>query len=163
MGTVSPSRMELMQQKMQQMSQLITCPRCGSRHFVEHTYNKYNASTYGSTPGADMMVVSTMPQTIRVCLCGWPYNPNISGVAGRGTVRANETEGFNTSLASAQKYLTGISETNLDKVTQEMATIGEVEELKQQVADLKEQVLQLLAQVAEAEAEAPAPEAPANG
>lgn len=124
-----------------QMEQIITCPLCGSEHFTESTFNKYSSNVYGAQAGADLRVASTMPQTIRVCLCGWPYNPNLSGFTSARSMRGMETEGFSRSLQNAQTYLkTAGAKPNLDAITREMVTTSDLNAVKDLITSLTEQL-----------------------
>ena len=87
------------------LNRAIACEVCGSEHFAEVTFNKYAGGFYTSGgPGGDLQVASIMPQTLRICLCGNPITPNLSGVP-RGKTPREEMEGFRESLLLAKDYL----------------------------------------------------------
>jgi hypothetical protein len=76
----------------------IICPECKSSWFSEVMYNQYSDIAMGSGTGGDIRQINMMPQTLRVCLCGHPYSPSITGIRGRAATE---------SLASFQESLKG--------------------------------------------------------
>src|SRR6184192_3727712 len=63
-----------------QANQEAKCPRCRSSWFSEMTFHKYSSTAYGP---AELGLRESMPQSIRVCLCGWPCKPSPQVRAGR--------------------------------------------------------------------------------
>src|ERR1039458_339648 len=76
----------------------IICPECRSSWFSEVAYNQYSDIAMGSGTGGDIRQINMMPQTLRVCVCGHPYSPNLTGIRGRAATE---------SLASFQESLKG--------------------------------------------------------
>src|ERR1035437_9934874 len=76
----------------------IICPECNSSWFSEVAYNQYSDIAMGSGTGGDIRQINMMPQTLRVCVCGHPYSPNLTGIRGRAATE---------SLASFQESLKG--------------------------------------------------------
>jgi hypothetical protein len=63
----------------------LKCARCGGEFFMDVNLNKYSADAYSGSAGGDMQVIGGMTHQIRICLCGLPVAPNISGGrVGRG-------------------------------------------------------------------------------
>ena len=63
----------------------IACKDCGSEFFYEIAVNRYSASAYSSMAGGDMHVIEGIPLSMRICVCGRPLGPVISGGrTGRG-------------------------------------------------------------------------------
>src|SRR6266702_3591108 len=87
-------------QQQRELEQPVICPECNSTWFSEMIFNQYSDLAYGGGAGADLRVINVTPQTIRVCLCGHPYTPNLSGV--RGRMASGEMETFKTSMKGAQ-------------------------------------------------------------
>jgi hypothetical protein len=62
---------------------------CGSEFVFEIAVNRYSASAYSSMAGGDMVVIQGIPLSMRVCVCGRPLAPVISGGrTGRGVAEA---------------------------------------------------------------------------
>src|ERR1017187_6623059 len=76
----------------------IICPECNSSWFSEVAFNQYSDIAMGSGTGGDIRQINMMPQTLRVCVCGHPYSPNLTGIRGRAATE---------SLASFQESLKG--------------------------------------------------------
>ena len=140
---MAPTIQGRMSQKEAAMTQVVVCPRCGSVHFTEHTYQRYKAYAYGSGAGADLSVDSAIPQTIRVCLCGWPYEPNLSGFTSIRTKKGQEQEGFSASLANAHEYLAKNGAAKFNDVVAQMATIDDINSLRQELQALTDQLANL--------------------
>ncbi len=67
----------------------LSCDYCGGQFFMDVNLNKYAEGAHSSTAGGDMEVIGTMVHQIRICPCGRPVAPSISGGRlGRG---ASET------------------------------------------------------------------------
>lgn len=132
------------------LEQVVKCPRCGSVHFTEHTYQRYKSFIYGSAAGADLQTDSVMPQVIRVCLCGWPYEPNISGFTSARTKKGQEQEGFTASLLAAQATL---NTTKLSAITEQMATLSDISRLQALIENLTEQIYVVQTALSEVEVE----------
>jgi hypothetical protein len=64
---------------------------------------QYSDIAMGSGTGGDIRVISQMPQALRVCLCGYPFNPSITGL--RGRTATAEMQNFMASLAKAHAFL----------------------------------------------------------
>lgn len=60
-----------------------TCKSCGGEWFFIVDFNKYS-NMYSSMPGGDLNAL-TQPQTLRICMCGEIFEPNIGGVRGGRT------------------------------------------------------------------------------
>ncbi len=82
------------------MHEPIACPHCGSTWFAELTFNQYAKGLYSVGAGGDLSVISTMPHTVRFCLCGRVDAPNLSGVRG-GRHASGEQQSFLESLRKA--------------------------------------------------------------
>jgi hypothetical protein len=95
--------------------------------------------TYGAGAGADLRVISIMPQAIRVCLCGHPFTPNISGI--RGRVASAEMDAFRISLANAQiarKSRNQLPESvSMDTIAKNFATLTDAGLLKKQLESIQ--------------------------
>src|ERR1039458_49191 len=78
----------------------IICPECISSWFTEMTYNQYSDIAIGSAAGADIRQLNMMPMPLRVCLCGHPYAPNLTGIRGRAATEVQAS--FQESLKGAQ-------------------------------------------------------------
>jgi len=126
-------------QRQRELEQAVICPECGSTWFTEMTYNQYSDMAYGAGAGADLRVISIMPQTIRVCLCGHPFTPNVSGI--RGRVASSEMDAFKVSLAkahSARKTRNQAPESiSMDDVSKNFASLSDAEALKQQLEGIQ--------------------------
>ena len=123
------------------LNRAIACEVCGSEHFAEVTFNKYAGGFYTSGgPGGDLQVASIMPQTLRICLCGNPITPNLSGVP-RGKTPREEMEGFRESLLLAKDYLAKVhGKGDLNKLVSQVVKIGEFQVLQAEVKELRELV-----------------------
>jgi hypothetical protein len=84
------------------------CPSCGSTWFRDETFNQYRAETYSSRAGGELEVISEMPQTLRVCLCGAPLPPNVGGALHGGITPSANMDSFGKSLKAALAYLGGL-------------------------------------------------------
>lgn len=103
----------------------VACPKCGSTWFREGEFRQYSAMLFGSGAGADLRVIGNTMQTIRVCLCGFPITPNVSGV--RGKTATAEGKDFMASLKGAQDILqTDNSTANIESIVEQLATRKEV-------------------------------------
>jgi hypothetical protein len=122
-------------QRQRELEQAVICPECGSTWFTEMTYNQYSDMAYGAGAGADLRVISIMPQTIRVCLCGHPFTPNVSGI--RGRVASAEMDAFKVSLAKAHSSRKTRNQApegvSMDDVSKNFASLSDAEALKQQL------------------------------
>jgi hypothetical protein len=96
-------------QREQVLNRASKCPSCGSTWFREETFNQYRAETYSSRAGGELEVISEMPQTLRVCLCGAPLPPNIGGALHGGITPSSNMDSFGKSLRAALAYLGGLS------------------------------------------------------
>jgi len=123
------------------LNRAIACEVCGSEHFAEVTFNKYAGGFYTSGgPGGDLQVASIMPQTLRICLCGNPITPNLSGVP-RGKTPREEMEGFRESLLLAKDYLAKVrGKGDLAKLVSQVVKIGEFQVLQAEVKELRDLV-----------------------
>lgn len=97
--TTAPTRFQQLQN---QLNQPAKCPRCGSVWFAETTFRQYSQGLYSSGIGGDLSPISVMQQTIRVCLCGCAYAPNLSGIRG-GRQASQEQNSFLQSMEAAKK------------------------------------------------------------
>jgi len=126
-------------QRQRELEQAVICPECGSTWFTEMTYNQYSDMAYGAGAGADLRVISIMPQTIRVCLCGHPFTPNVSGI--RGRVASPEMDAFKVSLAkahSARKTRNQAPEgVSMDVISKNFASVSDAEALRQQLEGIQ--------------------------
>src|SRR5436309_15487937 len=78
--TTPESPLERIQARQNALDKPAVCPHCGSLWFQEVTFHKYSPTAYAS---AELEPKENMPQTIRVCLCGWPCKPSSQVRAGR--------------------------------------------------------------------------------
>ena len=83
-----------------------SCARCGSTWFREAVFNQYKANLYSAAPGGDLEVISEMPMTIKICLCGFPAVPNVGGASLGGRTPNENLTSFNGSMKAALGYLT---------------------------------------------------------
>lgn len=111
----------------------VTCPSCGGEWFSPLTFSRYSGRGYASSPGADMHEISAMPQTVRVCLCGQIYQPNLSGI--RGRIASGEIESFTSSINAANDFR-GKPGKDLIALTDQAVTRKEHKELSAQVDKL---------------------------
>lgn len=82
------------------MNNAVRCQSCSGEWFFEASLNKYS-NMYSSMPGGDLNPLS-QPQTIRICLCGEPFEPNIGGVRG-GRTPNNILSEFKTAMQLAKQ------------------------------------------------------------
>ena len=130
----------------------VICEKCGSDWFYEVELHQYRGGMYSSAPGGELQIVSTMPQRIRLCLCGHPVSPNLSGY--RGGRQPNQAiNSFRSALAVAHKYRAVVDELNakVQAITEQAATIRDIEQIQVVLNELKATV------VSKAAAPAPAP------
>lgn len=80
------------------------CDQCGSTHFFQADFRQYAVGHYASSPGGDLHPLGGMPQSILICICGWPKSPNIGGIRG-GRTATGEIAEFIASLKKAQAFL----------------------------------------------------------
>ena len=81
----------------------VVCEKCGSSWFTELVFNQYSGDRYATVPGGELQIISTVPQTIRVCICGNPIAPNIGGIR-PGRLASQEVGSFIESLRAAKGY-----------------------------------------------------------
>jgi len=145
--------------------QTVVCEKCGSEWFAELTFNRYLQTVYSNAPGGDLMIVGTMPQTIRVCLCGNPIRPNLSGVRG-GRQSSGEIQSFMQSLARAKEAVISRGEVDdkLRAILSEMAMESHVEarvnEIEKRINRLEEAIEELRGQLAVMDLAAKNPDQP---
>lgn len=125
------------------------CPSCGSTWFREETFNQYRAETY-SSPGGELEVISEMPQTLRVCLCGAPLPPNVGGALHGGITPSANMDSFGKSLKAALAYLGGLGADpvpTVQSMLKNALTQGTFAEMMEamgvKVASLENQVLEI--------------------
>ena len=108
----------------------VVCPECKSNWFTEQTFNQYSDLAYGGGAGGDLRVINVTPQTIRVCLCGHPYTPKLSGI--RGRVATGELDDFKKSLHAAHtlRNQANTPEVTMQQITEKFASSKEIEGLK---------------------------------
>jgi hypothetical protein len=137
------------------LNQPVVCPDCGSTWFFEVVFNQYSKSVYSSAPGGDHKVISVMPQYLRMCACGRPITPNLSGIRG-GRTPNGEMASFFDALQGAVNYRTEVAAGK--KATQalvnQFATLNDVNEVKEKLATngtgdeaLKSEIAELRAQL----------------
>jgi len=128
----------------------VVCPRCGSLWFQEVTFHKYSSTAYAS---AELEPKENMPQTIRVCLCGWPCKPSAQVRAGR--TPNDDIKSFLESVELAvkrayegpqatelQKQIAKLKE-ELRQALEHVATRTDVQTLRIEVAGLRDQIERL--------------------
>ena len=120
MGRQSPK--QRLAEREERMNKPSECPSCGSTWFREETFNQYRAETYSARAGGDLEVISEMPQTLRVCLCGRPLSPNIGGALHGGATPSENMTSFRQSLKSALDYLNGLGADPVPVVRKMLAT-----------------------------------------
>ncbi len=132
------SASERMARLTNQMNQPAACEKCGSTWFAELTFNQYSGGMYSSAPGGDLRVISTMPQAIRVCLCGHPVSPNIGGIRGGRQPNA-ELGSFSVSLQSAGEHRSMFTEIEdkLKALIKSMALQADLDAVKEELAQLR--------------------------
>jgi hypothetical protein len=137
------SPQQRMTEREQRMNEPCTCPSCGSTWFREETFNQYRKETYSSRAGGDLEVISEMPQTLRVCLCGRPLSPNIGGAGHGGATPSEQMTSFKLSLKFALNRLDGLGadpapvvRTMLDAALKQGNFAAEFDKLGERVEEL---------------------------
>lgn len=137
-GGATSGAMEFQARQRADIEKPISCTKCGSGYFQEVTYNKYSDIAMGSGTGGDIRVISDVPQMLRVCLCGYPYNPNLTGT--RGRVATAELQAFQRSLKMAHEYLAHVATkpeaTNFSDFTSKFAGVQELKDLQDLVGEI---------------------------
>ena len=130
-----------------QLKQEAKCPHCGSSWFSEVTFHKYSSTAY---PSSELEAKEFMPQSIRVCLCGWPCKPSPQVRAGR--TPNMEIKSFLDSIdlaiakASNEGKFAEIKET-LSLVVEQVVTRSEVQRIDTRVEDLQDEIDKLKARL----------------
>ena len=128
------------EQRMAQVNQPVTCPRCGSQHFVRLTYNTFKTGGYGSQ---DIQEEGAIPTEMLTCVCGFVMKPNFAGMT-RGTA-LKAREGISASLKAAQEYEEeGRKKTDLQPLLDQVVTREQFTALETELAELKAQVKALI-------------------
>lgn len=133
------------------MSNAVRCAACGGEWFFVIGFNKY-ANQYSSMPGGDLNELSHT-QTIRICLCGEPFNPNIGGVRGGHTPNSILND-FLAALGNAKKSRAALAE--------QVVALAEVAAARPELEALEARIASLEAAAAAPVAEAEAPAKPAK-
>ena len=139
------------QSQQRELERPISCLECGSTWFAEVGFDQYSDIANGSAPGGDMRIISEMRQTLRVCLCGAPFSPNLTGIRGRTATVAITS--FLNSLASAQNYrelmaAAGQSGITMSGITEKFAAITEFKVLGDRIAELHAEIQEVYNQMA---------------
>jgi hypothetical protein len=124
------------------LNEKVQCQACGSTWFTEETFNQYHAGSYGSSPGSDLQILSTMPMVIKVCLCGMPQRANLGGAVRSGRTPNENIESFDGSLENAIIFRTQRTDEKMTQVARNLisqamgvlASKHELNELAQLVA-----------------------------
>ena len=118
----------------------IICPECRSSWFSEVAYNQYSDIAMGSGTGGDIRQINMMPQTLRVCVCGHPYSPNLTGIRGRAATESLAS--FQESLKGAQAVRKVIlaagkaTPLSLEYLAKSFVGVGELKDLRGDVDEL---------------------------
>ena len=118
----------------------IICPECNSSWFSEVAYNQYSDIAMGSGTGGDIRQINMMPQTLRVCVCGHPYSPNLTGIRGRAATESLAS--FQESLKGAQAVRKVIlaagkaTPLNMTDLAKSFAGVTELKDLRGDVDEL---------------------------
>lgn len=136
-----------------EIEQPVVCETCGSQWFTEATFHQYSNIAYGSGTGGDLRTISNTSQVIRVCVCGRPVTPNLSGV--RGRVATEDIQSFQRSLTLAGNFhkaqsalLKSSAETkpaekpaiSMDVLSKSFASLEELEALQGDLNLVREQL-----------------------
>jgi hypothetical protein len=117
----------------------IICPECNSSWFSEVAFNQYSDIAMGSGTGGDIRQINMMPQTLRVCVCGHPYSPNLTGIRGRAATESLAS--FQESLKGAQavrKVILAAGKSTPPSMTELAKSFAGATELKKLRDDLDE-------------------------
>ena len=87
---VPDGRTRVAQYMNQQQQNRLVCDKCQSAWFYEVLLSQYAAGAYSEMAGGDIQQIGSTQHSIRVCLCGRPIPPSLSG--GRVTRGANESQ-----------------------------------------------------------------------
>src|ERR1039458_4127677 len=118
----------------------IICPECNSSWFSEVAFNQYSDIAMGSGTGGDIRQINMMPQTLRVCVCGHPYSPNLTGIRGRAATESLAS--FQESLKGAQAVRKVIlaagkaTPLSLEYLAKSFVGVGELKDLRGDVDEL---------------------------
>jgi hypothetical protein len=122
----------------------LVCDRCGSDFFYAVGLNRYAAEAYSSMAGGDMQVMGAIPHSIRVCPCGKPVVPVISGVRrGAGAAETEElVEAIEGALRIQEKVAGDLAAVSVDlaAVSRGGVTKGQFAELAGRLKALEELV-----------------------
>jgi len=131
-----------------QLDQEAKCPNCGSSWFGEVTFHKYSSIAY---PTCELDAQEYMPQSIRVCLCGWPCKPALQIRAGR--TPNTEIRSFLNSIdlaiaakTSDKRKLAEIDE-KLRLIVEQVATRCEIHLILARIAGLQDEIDKLNARL----------------
>ncbi len=137
-GGPTAGAFELQQRTSREIEHPIVCTRCGSAFFREVEFNQYSDIAMGSGTGGDIRVISQMPQALRVCLCGFPYSPGITGL--RGRTATAEMQNFMGSLTKAHAFLRKVQAPapplDMPMLIKTFASAQDVTDLKAEVTEL---------------------------
>jgi hypothetical protein len=122
-------RVERVRQTTRGMEPLV-CDKCGSEWFYQVTLQKYAASAYSSAAGGDLTVISTTEQAIRVCVCGRPIPPSISG--GQRGIGPDEMRSAAGAVDNARDEA-DTSEQSLELLVRESVTARQLEEVVKKI------------------------------
>jgi hypothetical protein len=115
----------------------LVCDKCGSEWFYQVTLRKYAASAYSSAAGGDLTVISSTAQAIRVCICGRPIPPSISG--GRRGIGPDELRSAVSPVENARDQADKTDQ-NVDLMVRESVTPRELEEALKKIDRLSTRV-----------------------
>jgi hypothetical protein len=102
----------------------LVCDKCGSEWFYEVGLRKYAASAYSSAAGGDLTVISSTDQAIRVCICGRPVPPTISG--GRRGIGPDEMRSAAAAVENTRDQADKTDE-SIDAIVRESVTARQLE------------------------------------
>lgn len=140
--TSQMSHLDRLRAMQESANQPVHCEQCGSEWFYEAELHQYRGGMYASAPGGDLQVISTMPQRIRVCLCGNPISPNLAGY--RGGRQPNQAiDSFRRSLDIAQKHRAVVAtlDRKVEALITQAATTKEIEDLIRRIDELKTEIV----------------------
>jgi len=142
-GMPSAGALEMQDRQARQAREIerpIVCPECKSDWFTEMNYNQYSDIATGSGTGGDIRQINMMTQTLRVCVCGHPYSPTLTGIRGRAATESLAS--FQQSLVGAQVVLKQIlnageaTPLSMTELAKSFAGVGELKKIRSDVDEL---------------------------
>jgi hypothetical protein len=116
--------------------QVAVCEACGGTYFYETPIHRYAADAYSAVLGGELRAIEDhVPKSIRMCICGRPAVPVISGgLIGRSATEANSVISIVEGAVQTQKKITN----DIAALTKGAATARRVDELAARIKALEE-------------------------